>query len=78
MTILQARMVRDALRLSLQDVSRLTSIGLSNLGRFERSEEQLSLRKLRELAALYSAKAGRVVTIDELVAEVEPAQEVRP
>lgn len=71
--MLKARAIREGLGLSLTDVVRETAIGLINLSRFEREMQNLGIERLKELAALYSEKAGRRVTIDELVAEAEPA-----
>lgn len=66
--MLRARQIREEKGLSLEAVVRQTSIGVSNLGRFERGLEHLGLDKLKELAAFYEC------TIDELVAEVTPQE----
>lgn len=63
-----ARTIREKQPLTLEEVSSKTSIRFSHLSRFERNRAELSIEKLQELARLYGC------TIDDLVAEAEPAE----
>lgn len=69
----KAREIRKKLNLSLQDVTRKTSIGIGHLAKFERGEAELSHKRAMELVKLYS-QDGQRFTIEDLWEEVEPAK----
>lgn len=58
----KAREIREQHGLSLNDVTRATTIDLGHLGKFERGMAELSAEKMLQLSELYD------VTINELLA----------
>lgn len=63
----RARRIREECGMSLEDVTRETSISAGHLARFERGVANLGTQKLLELSRVLKTP------IDELLTEAEPA-----
>lgn len=62
-----ARVIRRALRLSLERVARDVNMPFSNIAGFERGVKEISAKRVRKLAEYYG------VTMEELLADAPPA-----
>jgi transcriptional regulator with XRE-family HTH domain len=70
----KARTIRESAGLGIRDVAEQTGIDIGSLSKFERAQVGLSLPTFQKLAAFYTEKLGRVVTIDELIADAPPQE----